>query len=1220
METTTRAEQESCRAIAEALDTPALEPDAARRDWASQRESLDDLWRRAERDLVPGSRAAYRAQADAGLAPADVAGLLLELFALFHAAGDAARAQQCAAHAAEVVPANHALAERIAQAPQDPATVSAMLHAHWKARHRDIDGHDDTLRRALKRASTPALKAAIKRMLEGPRPVKAPPSLVTLNGCGTMLYGSRDPWQDGSYVATRFVTAAFVPLVPLDAWRVRPGEGSTYYFLAKEPLSATVRNFRRLVLGGILALGVATQVHGWYTSPARAAEGRLDEAAAAARAHRDDEAARLYAQVMDTYAVTAPREAQRAAAEVVRRSVARIPRPATVAHEAEIRAALVGYESIPFNARGEAARGAFTDALARWEGELGGATLAALTLRSTIAHALARTAVADAARWRRAEGALEGEIARNLGAAWPLDALVHVSRSGSLEAIRQAWPMVETLLRSSSSVRFAREELTEWAITVDGGGDVWDERAARVRQGINDAVARAEDPARAQALRSGERAALAPLAAQDPGDQEVAVALLSADFAASDEARRPAVLAALEASTPFGAAVPEAQAVRVAMMFVLGRGADADPLVERLAEIRLPAMRALSAELRERQEAVVQGYLADARRGTLPADVMDRLRGASDDAQRQIFRAWVSERLGQNGALLALIARRERFNPLVGMILGRGRWLLREANERSGAARHALLEKTRGVFLSVSSESAQSAEYRLAMGQVEHQLGRPREGDALLQQVLERATPREQVTVAEVYRELGLLTRAREITERAWASASVDEEKMAIASFRSTFTTSMDDLDLWLGRADGNQPEVRIQRTVARAHRQMLDGHWTEADRLLVDARAMYRPEMLLSAAGANNAALLELQRFRCTGDVARVQAGVDGLEVSLRRAPQNATVLHNLTSPLSTLALARALDAEVHLGVLHPGETELDALALALSTGPEGSRFLTDLGAAAPLRRADALSQQLETLAPSAPRTWTRSWQIASLTRGLAEIEALRARLARAPSLDLVDDERERALAEGADARAETLRTARAMRDDADRIVAAAEAARHAPTLAAAHALRAMRRDALARAADDDAEMVRAVGDYRAAMQTWGRMDLRVDLASALLAAAAPRLGLDPTRRARFADDRRALGTTLALLRALEGDATRRDALRGAPEVTEAAALLGAVPSRHVGLALRAVLDALGLPLPPLDDAARRWIVAHEDIEARVDRGSPRRRILDPLVARLTR
>ena len=462
MEATTTAAQDLYRDIAETLDTPALEPDAARSDWASQKGVLDDLWLRVDHDLVPGVRAAYREQATANLAPGDVAGLLVELFALFNAAGDGERAQRCVAHAASVVPEGHALGEMIAWASQEPDAVSAILHAQWKARHRDVDGHDDVLRRALKRAKTPALKASIKRMLDGPRPVKAAPTLATLNGFGTMLYGSREPREDGSYVATRFFTALFVPMIPLDAWRVRPGEGRSYYFLAKEPLSALVRNYRRLVLGAALAVGAATPVHDWYTSPARVAEARLDEADAAARAHRDDEALRLYQQVVNTYANTAPREAQRAAAEVMRRAVARVPRPATVEHEARIHAALVAYEAVPHEARGAAARAAFTDALARWNDELGDATLTALELRGALVHALARNAPDEAARWQRAEAALEGAIARNIGPAWPVDALAHLTRSGSREAARAAWPMVESLLRSSSSTRFAREELMGW--------------------------------------------------------------------------------------------------------------------------------------------------------------------------------------------------------------------------------------------------------------------------------------------------------------------------------------------------------------------------------------------------------------------------------------------------------------------------------------------------------------------------------------------------------------------------------------------------------------------------------------------------------------------------------------------------------------------------------------------------------------------------------------
>jgi hypothetical protein len=49
----------------------------------------------------------------------------------------------------------------------------------------------------------------------------------TLNGCGTSYYGNRYPAEDGSYVTTLWVTALWVPLLPLGSYRVRPiGKGT----------------------------------------------------------------------------------------------------------------------------------------------------------------------------------------------------------------------------------------------------------------------------------------------------------------------------------------------------------------------------------------------------------------------------------------------------------------------------------------------------------------------------------------------------------------------------------------------------------------------------------------------------------------------------------------------------------------------------------------------------------------------------------------------------------------------------------------------------------------------------------------------------------------------------------------------------------------------------------------------------------------------------------
>ena len=41
-----------------------------------------------------------------------------------------------------------------------------------------------------------------------------------INGCGTGLYGRRDPAADGSYVTTSFLCFLFVPIIPLRSYRI----------------------------------------------------------------------------------------------------------------------------------------------------------------------------------------------------------------------------------------------------------------------------------------------------------------------------------------------------------------------------------------------------------------------------------------------------------------------------------------------------------------------------------------------------------------------------------------------------------------------------------------------------------------------------------------------------------------------------------------------------------------------------------------------------------------------------------------------------------------------------------------------------------------------------------------------------------------------------------------------------------------------------------------
>jgi hypothetical protein len=43
----------------------------------------------------------------------------------------------------------------------------------------------------------------------------------SFNGCGTMFYGQRDFRADGSYITTEWITAIYLPRIPLRSFRVR---------------------------------------------------------------------------------------------------------------------------------------------------------------------------------------------------------------------------------------------------------------------------------------------------------------------------------------------------------------------------------------------------------------------------------------------------------------------------------------------------------------------------------------------------------------------------------------------------------------------------------------------------------------------------------------------------------------------------------------------------------------------------------------------------------------------------------------------------------------------------------------------------------------------------------------------------------------------------------------------------------------------------------------
>jgi len=128
-------------------------------------------------------------------------------------------------------------------------------------------------------------------------PIQSPPALWRLNGFGSGMYGRRDfDEETGSYIKTCYISALWIPIVPVAAYRVVDADEG-WYFLGRVPVSNGARLWAVAVV--LLTLSLILRVD-WNvpSSPRKVGVPTpMERAAEHQREGRLVEAARIYADL-----------------------------------------------------------------------------------------------------------------------------------------------------------------------------------------------------------------------------------------------------------------------------------------------------------------------------------------------------------------------------------------------------------------------------------------------------------------------------------------------------------------------------------------------------------------------------------------------------------------------------------------------------------------------------------------------------------------------------------------------------------------------------------------------------------------------------------------------------------------------------------------------------------------------------------------------------------
>lgn len=962
---------------------------------------------RDELRRVEGSVAAVEAQLaeldDLGDEDRDQAGSLLAIvYARGAALAVAAGAEEVAQRwfdAGQEHAADEAYAAQFMDGRRDPERFRKLVQGRWQIQnHREGEARK-LWREVVKANATDALAMAAAAEQKAPRPLKgATPSLWTYNGIGVGFSGSRDRWSDGSYCTTHCFKIFYIPIIPLGAYRVADGdESNQYYIIAREQLSSFARIWR-WALAGLVVLGIAGYaISSHLNDPTRLANKRWDESMERVAHAKPEDALRELDERMkdyDLYRIGRART-EKAGAEIVTLAASLVKKPLTKDAVDQAVRVVRRYEALPENARGGVARAAMLATIDRWVTELGDAPDTAELRVELLTHAEQiaedkRQIGAKLEQTRLAAADAKAETA-------PLEALAMYVERPSAEALARADKIVAKLAASPALLVDAGADLRTWI------GAVTD--ANPLRQQVQDklvAGTSAKDEASAEKLTTKQ---LDAMVKKNPWNQWAILALAHQEI---EKGKLDAAAARLRAIGTPGQMIHDVRQTLGQLASALGRLEEADALLSGLLGSRLARFAKIAGELDAAQEKLI-GKL---KTGTIPYELEQQLRSASEAQQREIVGTWMRDQMENDITIKALRDEYLALGDVVPTSLAAGTVKLRRAQAMAGAERDAMLAEAERMFLAIRTEAEGQPEFKIGLGEVYARLGKTKESEEQFAGVLADKDPELSMRVARVYRNIGSIERAKAVSKEVFDSASGNTRDSAalLLGIMSVTSGEEEEAERWFKNADPKDPGVKVSLLELEAGRLSRAGKYAEcAAKFALVAKQHLAMASALDIAPFNNAALAHQSRFGCNGDPAALAEAEAALEKAYRTKGDEPIVVANLAELHDKNGTRRVLAKRIDTRALGGAVRDLDGVVNLLLDSSERDAVLADLAADAGIRRSEELAKQYEVLAPNSTRAYEKLSRIAWEHRDEPALAALVERAKRAKGLDTSEGARTR-------------------------------------------------------------------------------------------------------------------------------------------------------------------------------------------------------------------